>query len=242
MISLNTQPIEKMEQSSDHTLDLVEIFATIQGEGPFAGERAVFVRTAGCNFQCPECDTDYTSNRLKLDYMDTWNLILAEFATFESANKAVLIVLTGGEPLRQNIGPFLTFLFNEKKDMEVHVQIETNGSLYRDDVPWFALGLTTVVSPKAGIVHEDLIPKITAYKYVLEYGNVDPDDGLPSSHLGNGVKVARPPKNWKKTTYIQPADVGTEQGNKLNLAACVDSCKKFGYRLGLQIHKIIGVA
>jgi organic radical activating enzyme len=37
---------------------LVEIFSSIQGEGPLVGERQVFIRFAGCNLACAYCDTN----------------------------------------------------------------------------------------------------------------------------------------------------------------------------------------
>lgn len=39
----------------DGTLIVTSIFLTIQGEGPFAGEPALFLRLKGCNLQCSFC-------------------------------------------------------------------------------------------------------------------------------------------------------------------------------------------
>ncbi len=36
---------------------LDEIFASIQGEGPFVGQRHIFVRFQGCDLRCAYCDT-----------------------------------------------------------------------------------------------------------------------------------------------------------------------------------------
>ena len=38
-------------------MKVVEMFASINGEGPCAGELALFVRFQGCNLRCSYCDT-----------------------------------------------------------------------------------------------------------------------------------------------------------------------------------------
>ena len=37
---------------------LSEIFSSIQGEGPYVGERHLFVRFSGCHRKCVFCDTN----------------------------------------------------------------------------------------------------------------------------------------------------------------------------------------
>jgi organic radical activating enzyme len=39
--------------------NIVELFSSIQGEGPFVGVRQVFLRFSGCNLDCTYCDTKY---------------------------------------------------------------------------------------------------------------------------------------------------------------------------------------
>src|SRR6185503_1650310 len=115
MMHLNLQPPDPIVQEQ-WDLDVVEVFPTIQGKGPFAGERAVFLRLAGCNMQCPECDTDYTSNRRRMSFDAIWQLIRRAYKSFNQfylgklVPERVLLVITGGEPFRQDIGPFLSYL------------------------------------------------------------------------------------------------------------------------------------
>jgi len=52
---MNNQRREKMDSDPGGWLEIVSVWDTIQGEGPFAGSPAVFVRLAGCNLQCPFC-------------------------------------------------------------------------------------------------------------------------------------------------------------------------------------------
>ena len=46
-----------------YTLNVHSRAETIQGEGPYAGCPAAFIRLAGCNLQCPRCDTEYTPGK-----------------------------------------------------------------------------------------------------------------------------------------------------------------------------------
>lgn len=234
---INIQPIEKQDLESQG-LKVHSIFYTIQGEGPFTGFPAVFVRLAGCNLQCPSCDTDYTSHRSHLQVS-----LIIEQIEHESrfANFKPLVVITGGEPFRQNIAPLVEkLLINDYK-----VQIETNGTLYVPDLPWGKDGLTIVCSPKAGKISPLLAPHISAYKYVMRADSVDMDDGLPILALDHTSKprVARPFPGNSKPIYLQPMDPGAndKSGYDENVKACIRSCMRHGYILQLQTHKIVGL-
>lgn len=231
---MNQQPTEKRTFRDDGVLDVHSIFHTIQGEGPFCGTPAVFVRLAGCNLQCPACDTDYTSNRFDagprtiLDYVQ------------EQAESG-LVVITGGEPFRQD----LTKLLNVLTDAGYYVQIETNGSLPPASVAYSQMtdirtGVYVVCSPKAGKVHPRIAEIACCYKYVLSQDSVH-TDGLPLQALEHTASpfVARPPKNWRRPIYVQPVDAKDETTNRQHLKAAVNSCMENGYILQLQVHKII---
>lgn len=230
---MNTQPSEKPLQGAK-LLDVHSIFATIQGEGPYSGRPAIFIRLAGCNLQCPLCDTDYTSNRQQVQPRE---VIDAVQRMTEAASWGHLVVITGGEPMRQPLGPLVSGL-------SVHgyrVQIETNGTL---PVPMGAQFADIVCSPKTGTVNRLLLPYITAWKYVLREGSVDPKDGLPVLALDHPAApcVARPPKSVARSKiYIQPADEKDSLQNRRNLECVIRSCTRFGYTLGIQLHKYLNM-
>lgn len=208
-------------------LDVHSIFRTIQGEGPFAGRRSIFIRLAGCNLQCPGCDTEYTMGR---QFMTPAQIL----RTIEHAH-GHLVVITGGEPFRQNIAPLVETL----ADAGFQVQIETNGTLFVE-LPWEKV--TVICSPKTGSVNKQLQPHIAHYKYVLDAGSVGAD-GLPVAALGhpNSGVVARPHAGFSGIIYLQPMDTKRDDRNAANLDECLNSCMKHGYTLGLQLHKILAM-
>ncbi len=215
---MNYQSLEKPWHDSKGRLDTIRVWRTIQGEGPLAGKPAVFVRLAGCNLQCSFCDTDYTSSREVLTVAEVFDRITS---TIRGGD---IVVITGGEPLRQNCLPLVSNLFG----LGLVVQIETNGTLYLNGIEEALL----VCSPKTPKVNQILAPHVDAWKYVLSSENVDPKDGLP-------IGIARPV--GPGDVYVQPMDEYDHYKNRENMLVAVNSCLTHGYRLSLQLHKIVGL-
>lgn len=227
---MNTQPILKQDLSTS-ALSVVSIFGTIQGEGPFAGRPAIFIRLGGCNLQCPQCDTDYTTTQRFYSVDAILNEVI------DTPVNSKLVVITGGEPFRQNIIP----LVNALDDAHFEIQIETNGTL---TIPGFPYWLTTIVcAPKTGSIKKSILPHISAVKYVVDADSISEDDGLPLMVLGhsNNGEVCRAPLRYlkKERVYVQPVDTGDAEQNKRHLDAAINSCFNFGYTLCLQQHKIL---
>lgn len=244
----NTQAVEKSDHRIDGSVVVHSIFYTIQGEGPFAGQPAVFVRLAGCNLQCPLCDTDYTSQRLRMQPEHVFRVAEEEINAYMAKsgktgrNRCDLIVITGGEPFRQTLDPLVrTFL-----GKGLRVQIETNGSLYQE-LTYFHEHLTIVCSPKTGMINRRLLKHIKAFKYVASAASLkDSDDGLPMAALEhpNSGRLFRPPFGYNGQIYLQPVDEKDNRrggNNDKNLAAVVKSCMDYGHTLCLQVHKYAGV-
>ena len=106
------------------TMQVNEIFKSIQGEGPNFGKPAIFLRIAQCNLKCTWCDTKYTWDWENYDFQKEVNEM-----TIDEIKGAILdleinhLVITGGEPLLQqdDLADLLSFL-----KPNFYVEIETN--------------------------------------------------------------------------------------------------------------------
>lgn len=157
-----------------------------------------------------------------------------------SENKLPLIVITGGEPFRQNLKMLITTLDR----LGFRIQIETNGTLRPfTDFDATDAHVFVICSPKTGKVNPHLLPFITAYKYVAKAVDICGIDGLPNVALEHSCKpkLARPHEGFTGAVYLQPMDQGSELLNLVNQDACIDSCMKHGHILQLQLHKILGM-
>ena len=107
------------------SLKISEIFQSIQGEGPSAGEPATFVRLAHCNLTCTWCDTKYTWDFTQFRYEDEVSRVEVG-EVVQRVRGAARVILTGGEPLLQQ--PAIAELLSAVATESV-VEIETNGTI-----------------------------------------------------------------------------------------------------------------
>jgi 7-carboxy-7-deazaguanine synthase len=98
---------------------VIEVFHSLQGEGPRTGERTTFIRTARCNLRCSWCDTTYSFGPGRERSIPS---LLREVARNRTRN----VCLTGGEPLLQAESVVLVRALSDRKWTTV---IETGGSL-----------------------------------------------------------------------------------------------------------------
>lgn len=172
------------------------------------------------------CDTQYTQGARD------WEPASLALHARELAGPLVkLAVLTGGEPFRQSLFSLCESLI----DQDFTVQIETNGTIIRE-VPD---GVQVVCSPKTKKIDPKCEQSVDAWKYVVGYDAIDPSDGLPTSSLGMSVPPARPTN--QNPVYVQPIDVEDPVENAKHMTAAVESCLRHGYRLCVQVHKLVGL-
>lgn len=128
-------------------------FFTLQGEGPYRGQPAYFIRLAKCNLACSFCDTYFDSGEWQSfsSLLAEADEVIQEFfmqrvlptpAWAQGLAKKIVLVITGGEPsLQSNVSRFL-----EQASPYFHcMQIESNGTSILANLP---AATTLVVSPK----------------------------------------------------------------------------------------------
>ena len=213
-------PIRPPVKGDGSSLDVQEIFPTLQGEGPLAGVPSVFVRLGGCNLACSFCDTEFESFRAM-----PVEEIMAEIRNLARHSRK-LIVITGGEPLRQPIEKFCAMLIGEG----FIVQIETNGTLWRP----LPEAVRVVISPKNTGVYAPLRPdtlqRAEALKFIISAQNPLYRD---IAEVGQS--------QFQTPIYVQPMDEYDPGKNAANLQRCIEICNKTGARLSLQLHKILEI-
>lgn len=233
-------PTRPRDRSDGLVLDVFDKFETVQGEGPWAGMPALFIRLWGCHLKCYFCDTDFETVREPTE--------LSELVGWCVDNPQPLVVLTGGEPMRQNIAPLVQCLLRR----DFRVQIETAGSFWFDAHPDIEEeirahpDLSIVVSPKTPAVDGALAAHASAWKYIVGADIESGADGLPvCNYQDRGSKqrpLARPPDRTPPScVYLQPLDEGDDERNARNRAHAVALAMKHGYRVSLQLHKILGL-
>lgn len=207
-------------------LSIKSIFKTLQAEGPYCGVPAIFIRLGGCNLACSFCDTEFE------DYLEkSLEEIIGQVEYLSKNSNKIrsifLVVITGGEPLRQPIYRLCEKLLQ----LNYKVQIETNGTLYQD----LPDGIEIICSPKVTNlkyhnIREELMPKITAFKYII------------SEHVAGYNKVPELGQSlYSIPVFVQAMDEYDEKRNSANKKLAVSIALENNYRLSYQIHKELGI-
>lgn len=227
---------DKVEEGK---LFVTSMFFTLQGEGPYAGKPAFFIRLAKCNLTCSFCDTFFDDGdwmtfeeieeKIKVtiaQYFNERNIPVPTWAvgTKVSINSdcvepldtifpGVVLVMTGGEPLLQdNISPFMERQLPKFKA----VQVESNG-IPNTVVP---AGVTLVCSPKCaeknGVATKYFAPSKTildradCLKFVVSSDPTSPYHNVPEWAL-----------EWKRNTgkdiYCSPMNIYNSFPQKIKL-------------------------
>ena len=123
--------------TTSQTLQINEIFHSIQGESTRVGQPCVFVRLTGCPLRCTWCDTEYAFHAGERMALET---ILDRVRSYGCP----LVEVTGGEPLHQ---PEALVLLMKLCDAGHQVMIETSGAF---DI--------SAIDPRASIIMDVKCP------------------------------------------------------------------------------------
>lgn len=140
-----------MNNGKDNTLELVEIFTSVQGEGIHIGRIHNFVRVSGCKLNCKWCDTP--SRNAVNDTMTIPDIIAQLDDRFP-------MCLTGGEPMEMNKRDAIVNLVGSYISRN-SIIVETNGA---NNVPeeWFNEDNICISAdfktPSSGVSDEMIFP------------------------------------------------------------------------------------
>jgi 7-carboxy-7-deazaguanine synthase len=128
------------------TLNIIEIFASVQGETSFTGLPTTFIRLAACNLRCTWCDTNYSFGRGTAVSIES---IIDQTVKNGCRN----VCVTGGEPLLQE-NVFL--LLKALTDLHFKTSLETGGSLCIKKVDSQVTTILDIKCPGSGMSHKNL--------------------------------------------------------------------------------------
>ena len=209
-----------MDNLNNTTLNITEIFYSLQGEAKEVGIPTVFVRLTGCPLRCNYCDTAYAfkgNNPLSIQH------ILDEVAQYD----AQYVCVTGGEPMAQSN---CLKLLDSLIDIGYNVSMETSGSI---DI--------TPVNSKVSIVMDIKTPSSTE-EHQNRYENLPI---LKSKDQLKFVIASRSDFDWC-TEILDNHEVESEilfspvyeSLKPVELAEWILE-KKLNVRLQVQLHKLL---
>ena len=208
---------------------VAEKFVSINGEGPRAGELAVFLRFCGCNLNCGYCDTHW-ANTADVKYELT---SAEELVAYVKSTGVKNVTLTGGEPLLQEDIVYLIELLGAAG---AEVEIETNGSVPLKNI--------VSLSPRPAVTADYKLPSSGMEKYMLaeNFSYLTLRDAVKFV-VGDICDLARAEEiineyglTEKCRVYFSPVF------GKIKPVEITDFMKERklnGVRLQLQLHKII---
>jgi organic radical activating enzyme len=215
------------------SLPVVETFHSLQGEGLHAGRSAFFVRLAGCSVGCSWCDTKHSWPAAAHPARTLTDL--AEEARQAAEAGAAFTVITGGEPLHHDLGPFCDQIqaatTNPEQPAGLPLHLETSGvDPLSGSFAWITL------SPKR---HRPPRPELLAACHELKvvvHGAEDLAFAVAMAAAADGAGD-KPAGGEGVALLLQP---GWQSAAGQDLA--VDFVRRHPrWRLSLQSHKWLGV-
>jgi len=239
-------------------------FRTLQGEGTRAGQPAVFLRLAGCNYgsktdHCLFCDTSFQFDTASVLNVDT---VLDLLIRLEGYTSTDILVITGGEPtLQTNVLALITKVLHGRHFKAV--QVETNGTQPKFFEMAEAMGLAGhqllefIISPKANerlkkypMVHPKVRWWARCLKFVISADSDSAHHEIPDWALEeskNKIVMVSPMTVYRKpyqgeVSSIWDAELIDQEQTAKNYAYAAAYALKHNLRLSIQMHTLCALA
>jgi 7-carboxy-7-deazaguanine synthase len=216
-----------------------EIFGpTVQGEGPFMGQRCSFVRLGGCNLSCSWCDTPYTWDSTRYNLRDEISNESVEAILLRLPVDPGVIVISGGEPLLQQKKPDWTTLMDRLSKVGDGVHIETNGTIAPNPGTMLADHISVSPKPPSANTGGDITQETMnawrhvassftslAWKFVAkDTSDLDWIDAFVNQH-----------DLMQEQVWVQPEGITSEQ-HLTTLHTLADHIVERGYNISTRLH------
>ncbi len=223
---------------SDLLYPVNDLYTCVQGEGVQTGVAMVLLRLHGCAVGCPWCDTKETWEFAPENQVDTLAAALGANPCYVYLSATAVaehirshhpgpkwVLVTGGEPAQYALRPLVAAIHN----IGLKAAIETSGT----EVGHVDAGFDWVcVSPKlhmpggkaiqpAALAVADEIKHVVGRQQDID----ELDELLASAPLKPDVHIC-----------LQPVSVSAKA-----TALCLEVVQQRGWRLSVQMHKVIGV-
>jgi organic radical activating enzyme len=269
-----TKPFNTFHSSADNaakragisSAQLTEVFSSYQGEGPYVGERQLFVRFSHCHLKCTYCDTSMSNAHGQCNVIhhdehqqlitrqvpnpftpDSFTALLQE-EWARAAHKHVS--LTGGEPLLYH--KLLADVLPELHTT-MPMYLETSGTqpdLLAPIAPWLNTVAMDIKLPSATgeqfyiDEHKAFLSVCQAHQ-LFTFTKLVVNNHVTADELDAVVEIMHPHRN-EVTVFIQPESNLTKPGINLNidkLFAIEETLSKRGLNVRVvpQTHKMLNV-
>ena len=141
---INVSGMSITERMSTYTLNISEIFYSIEGEGIRIGEPTIYVRVIGCPHRCSWCDTPYSIGKTRTP-IENYNMKLIDIykkikdiINEHNLTDEVWVEFTGGEPMwfPNEVGTLMDYIKRNiyaETGCSIGIVLQTSGGWYQTE-------------------------------------------------------------------------------------------------------------